>query len=645
MCNLHKNAMLFILTLFISTISFSQTTNDSIFVEEANALLKAKMTEFSKFDEKLKKYEVDSLKLQYIINLYKENNYLHGESYVMNAMGVYCRNTSQYDKAVLYHKKALEKAKEASDKELHVNALNMLGVVYRRTEDIRTALDYHQEALALAETIEQRTVSVKKSIAISLNSMGNIYLALDQYDLAVQRFKKSMEIEKSVDNKLGLAINYHNIGYAKEATNDLEGALADYKESLRYNNEINSDLGRVICNYTIGRIYIKQKKYQKAVALLTTTLEMGKGLRDKFHLSGVYLNLGLVHVELNNYKLADKYLKEGLIISKQFNLRSAIAEAYEYLSKLAKKQKQFEKALEYQKQSYELNKEIRNDKNFKYVNDLIAQYDNEKYNLQIESLEKENENVKLTLKRNKSIWITSSIVLAFLAIMIYILYRQRLLNNEKKILTLEQDMLRSQMNPHFVFNSLNSIKQYIIANEQKNAVHYLNKFAKLIRKILDASRVKVVSLGDELETMDLYMSIENIRFSNGINFEIMVDNNINLDQIKIPSLVLQPFLENALWHGLSSKKGDKNIKLSVESTKKDFITISITDNGIGREAAQKIANDKFVKRKSIGIALTKSRLSNFVKDFKNNFSVYFVDLKDENENPSGTEVVLSIPLR
>lgn len=645
MYNLYKNAiLLLILTLLLTATSFSQTLDD-VFVKDANTLLKEKSTKYSKIHETLEKYKNDSLKLQQLVKLYKDNNYIHGESYALNTIGIYCRNTSQYDKALNYHKAALKKAKAANNKELQVKALNMLGVVYRRTDDIRTALDYHQQALALAETIENKETSVRKSIAVSLNSMGNIYLVLEQYDLAVQRFEKSMEIEKSVGNKLGLAINYHNIGYAKEATEDIDGALADYKESLRYNNEINSGLGRVICNNSIGRVYIKQKKYQEAIAIIAATLESAKGLRDTFHLCGLYVNLGWAYLELKNYTLAEKYLNEGLAIAKESNLKSARAESYSYLAKIAEHRKQFKKALAYQKQSYELSAEITNEKNFKYVNDLIVKYDRDKYNLQIENLEKENENVKLTLRRNKNIWITSSIVLAFLAIMIYILYRQRLLNNEKKILTLEQDMLRSQMNPHFVFNSLNSIKQYIISNEQKNAVHYLNKFAKLIRKILDASRVKEVPLGDELETMDLYMSIENIRFSNEINFEILVDNNIDLDQIKIPSLVLQPFLENALWHGLSSKKGEKNIKLSVAKPKEDFITISIEDNGIGREAAQKIADKKIVKRKSIGIALTKNRLANFVKDFKNTFSVYFVDLKDENENPSGTEVILSIPLR
>ncbi|WP_298520690.1 tetratricopeptide repeat protein [uncultured Kordia sp.] len=643
MCQLPKNVLL-ILSLFLSTLSFSQTVDNTL-VKEANALLQEKVKEYGEIDGKLRAYKKDSLKLQYILDLYKEKKYLEGESYTLNAIGEYCRNTSQYDKAILFHDKALTKAQEAENKQLHVRSLNMLGVVYRRLEDIRKALDYHQEALVLAESIEERTKVVKKSIAVSLNSMGNIYLALEQYDLAIQRFQKSMKIEKSVDNKLGLAINYHNIGYAKEATGDLEGALVDYRESLRYNNEIDSDLGRLICNSTIGRIYIQQEKYQEAVKIITKALKIGEGLRDNFHLSGVYLNLGWVYLELKNYKLAEKFLNEGLELSKEFNLKSAVAEAYMHLSTLSQRQGEFEEALSYREQSYELNEKIRNDQNFRYVNDLIVKNDQERYSQKIENLEKENATVKETLQRNKNIWVTSSVVLAFLAIMIYILYRQRLLNNEKKILTLEQDMLRSQMNPHFVFNSLNSIKQYIISNEQKNAVHYLNKFAKLIRKILDASRVKVVSLSDELETMDLYMSIENIRFSNEINFEVLVDESINLEQIKIPSLVLQPFLENALWHGLSSKKGEKNIKLSVSKTQGDFVTIAIEDNGIGREAAQKIAANKIVKRKSIGITLTKNRLTNFVKGFKNSFTIHFMDLKDQYENPRGTEVVLNIPLR
>ena len=166
--------------------------------------------------------------------------------------------------------------------------------------------------------------------------------------------------------------------------------------------------------------------------------------------------------------------------------------------------------------------------------------------------------------------------------------------HNKKIATLELQYnnqinelklasLHNQMNPHFIFNALNSIKHYIINNESKNATHYLNKFSKLIRKILEASASKEISLQEELETMDLYMTIENIRFSNAIEFSINVDEHLNLKSVKVPPLVLQPFLENSIWHGLSSKKNNKNILLSIERISADYIQIFIEDNGIGRE--------------------------------------------------------------
>ncbi|MCB0446110.1 MAG: histidine kinase, partial [Gelidibacter sp.] len=201
------------------------------------------------------------------------------------------------------------------------------------------------------------------------------------------------------------------------------------------------------------------------------------------------------------------------------------------------------------------------------------------------------------------------------------------------------------MNPHFIFNSLNSIKLYIINNEKENAVYYLNKFSKLIRKILIASTEKEMSLEEELETMQLYMNIENIRFSNEIDFTINVDKIINTASIKVPSLILQPFLENALWHGLSSKKEDKKIVLSVSKTSEDFVTISITDNGIGRKESERINKNKILKRKSVGIDITKARLSNFSKRYTSDYKLIIEDLYDDNGSPIGTKVIVNIPTR
>jgi sensor histidine kinase YesM len=204
---------------------------------------------------------------------------------------------------------------------------------------------------------------------------------------------------------------------------------------------------------------------------------------------------------------------------------------------------------------------------------------------------------------------------------------------------------KSQMNPHFIFNALNSIKHYIINSDQKNAVHYLNKFSKLIRKILELSYAKEISLEEELAIIELYVNIENIRFSNEIIFQIQVDETIDLKNTHLPPLILQPFLENALWHGLSSKKDNKKITVDIHKTESNTLIISIEDNGIGREAAGKIKAEKVINRKSIGIELTKERLQNFVANTNGNFKLTFKDLVDKNDNALGTKVVLEIAIK
>ena len=200
------------------------------------------------------------------------------------------------------------------------------------------------------------------------------------------------------------------------------------------------------------------------------------------------------------------------------------------------------------------------------------------------------------------------------------------------------------MNPHFIFNALNSIKLYIINNERKQATFYLNKFSKLMRKILEASSIKETSLKEELETMDLYVSIENIRFSNEINYQVNVAETVILENIKIPPLILQPFLENAIWHGLSSKKTNKNIRVFIHYLNTNYIQIIIEDNGIGRKASTKIKSEKIINRKSVGINLSNERLGKFVTNYKNNYAIIYTDLEDDNKVSLGTKVILNIPL-
>ena len=214
---------------------------------------------------------------------------------------------------------------------------------------------------------------------------------------------------------------------------------------------------------------------------------------------------------------------------------------------------------------------------------------------------------------------------------------------ERELAELKVNFLRSQMNPHFIFNSLNSIKLYIINNEKENAVYYLNKFSKFIRKVLDATREKVSTLAEEIETIQLYVNIENIRFDNQIDFKVKIEEGLDMQGIKVPSLILQSFVENAIWHGLSLV-GQKQLSILVEKESEKEITIAIEDNGIGMKRSKEINQQKFHQRRSVGLQITKERLQIFYKDYEGKYSLSYADLNPEKEN-TGTRVELRIPLR
>ncbi|WP_108245469.1 tetratricopeptide repeat-containing sensor histidine kinase [Muricauda brasiliensis] len=631
----------FLLFSFLSSLHAQNLTDE--FIEKTEILVKLKPKTYEALDEELYSEKRDTTLLRYFTNFSKENDYLEGQSYALNQLGMKYRNFSEYEKAVALHEQALAASERANNIDFKVLSLNMLGVVYRRTDGIKTALDYHQKALELAEQIENPSNHIKRSINVALNGIGNLYQTLEQYDLAILQFRRALKLEEELGNKLGLAINHQNIGHCLEEKGDLEEALENYRKSLAYNEEIDSEVGRVICKNSLAQIYLKQNMPYLALVLLEPLHSESEKIGD-FSVTGlVYINTGWAHTKLGNYDEAETFIQKGLTMAQNRNMPSNILYAYEKMSDLENAKGDFKKAYESYKKASEYEKEISSATNLRYMNDIIVRYENDKKNSQIAVLAKENEIVRLRLKKNQTTLLVSALIVGLISSILYILYRQYQSKNEKRVLTLEQQMLRSQMNPHFLFNSLNSIKLYIINNEQKNAVHYLNKFSKLVRKILEASSQKEIPLSEELGTMELYMNIENIRFSNEIDFKIEVEKNINIDNIKIPSLTLQPFLENSLWHGLSPKEGEKKIKINVKHKDRGHVTIEIVDNGVGRTMAELNKENRVLKRKSLGIRITKERLANFAKDYQNKFDVDILDLFDENGDPIGTKVVLDIP--
>ncbi|MEM9362693.1 MAG: tetratricopeptide repeat protein [Bacteroidota bacterium] len=613
------------------------------FKNRVEKIISTKPKTYLALNNELKANRGDTILMRYFSNKCTETNYPEGKAYALNQLGARYRNTSQFKRAVDIHQKALEVSEEINNTEFKVLSLNMLGVVYRRTDAIKTGLDHHQQALALAEAVQYPSHHIKRHINISLNSIGHLYKSLDQYDLALTQFKRALKLEGELGNKLGLAINHQNIGDCLELKGDLEGALENYRKSLAYNEDIDSDYGRTICKNSLAQIYLKQNMPHAALVLLEPLHETSKTIGDYFITSAVFINTGWAHTVLGNYKKAEAFINEGIAMAQNHNMPSNVLYGYEKLSDFQLAKGNFQKAYEYYKLADKYEDDITSDTNLRYMTDIIVRYEAEKKTNEISVLAKENEIVRLRLRKNQTTLLVSSLIVGLISSILYILYRQYQSKNEKRVLSLEQNILRSQMNPHFLFNSLNSIKLYIINNEQKNAVHYLNKFSKLVRKILEASSVKETPLSEELETVELYMNIENIRFSNEIDFNITIDKDICPESIKIPSLTLQPFLENSLWHGLSPKEGKKKIDLNIKKKGDHHINIEIIDNGIGRTAAQTNKENRVLKRKSVGIRITKERLANFAKDYQNKFDVHIVDLFDDGGHPKGTKVILEIP--
>ena len=215
---------------------------------------------------------------------------------------------------------------------------------------------------------------------------------------------------------------------------------------------------------------------------------------------------------------------------------------------------------------------------------------------------------------------------------------------EKKIGDIELSALRAQMNPHFIFNSLNSIENYIIKNESIKAAEYINDFARLMRLILQNSRSQYIPLKDEIEALELYVQMESLRFDSKFEYKINIDPDLELSEVDIPPMMIQPFVENAIWHGLIPKAGPGKLEIDL-AQQNGSLRCVIQDNGIGRQKSQKI-NASMHKRgkKSMGMLITKNRIDVFNELYQTNATVDIHDLKDEEGNPAGTKVDLNIPI-
>ena len=222
-------------------------------------------------------------------------------------------------------------------------------------------------------------------------------------------------------------------------------------------------------------------------------------------------------------------------------------------------------------------------------------------------------------------------------------------NNEKsrikqQLAILEQNALQAQMNPHFIFNCLNSIQQFIMLNDKERANKYLTEFANLIRTTFDNSSKKNITVAEEVSYLDKYLDLEQLRYGDNFSYDINIDSSVERDFTEMPAMLLQPYVENCLRHGIRNKKEGKGIIVIRFTQKENALICSVKDNGVGRAAAAVLKSKEHIEYQSKGMQLTERRIQLLNTGLENNITVDIIDLKNEDDEPCGTKVIIEIPL-
>ena len=249
-------------------------------------------------------------------------------------------------------------------------------------------------------------------------------------------------------------------------------------------------------------------------------------------------------------------------------------------------------------------------------------------------------------------WFWPLLALLFIAMVVYIARKRIAAIKEKEkektqtnlqIAESEMKALRSQMNPHFIFNSLNSIHKYIWENKPEDASGYLTKFSKLMRMTLENSALKTISLANEIEALNLYIELEHRRSSNKFDYQLTINPAVNTDEIKVPPMIFQPYIENAVWHGLMQKEGNGNLFINFDM-ENDHLVCTIDDDGIGRARAAEIKRNKQSLHKSVAMTVTADRLKLIQSGTDKTATVEIIDKTDAAGKPAGTLVKIKLPL-
>ncbi|WP_299249374.1 tetratricopeptide repeat protein [uncultured Aquimarina sp.] len=479
---------------------------------------------------------------------------------------------------------------------------NNIGLVYNATGEFKKSEFYLLKALKISNKIHQPYHSLAP-----LCSLGNYKLGLKQYDEALNYFQKYSKVADSLNNKSHLRIALNNISYT----------------------------------------YYLKKNYDKSIFYAKKSLELiSKNVRELG--SDTYHTLGVNYLELGNYKLSEKYLLTSFEIAERYTIPYVMLKCKEDLSRLKQKTKDYKSALQYHKDYIKIKDSFFGSKIKKEIKALESNIIIEEKELAIQELSVEKKHNEDKFSNNIKIVIIVFTIITLVSILLFGFYFLRnktaFAENEKKLTESKMEVLRSQMNPHFIFNTISSIQNYILKSDKYNSYNYLTKFSESIRLIFENSGKSFIHFSKELALIREYINLEKIRFRNKIQYLENIDETVLNEDPKIAGMIIQPIIENAILHGLSNKKDPGYVKLYVSMDKR-YLSCVIEDNGIGRKASMEIKKYKSKNHLSITTINTNERIEILRKMGYSKSKIEYKDLYHNDNIPIGTRVTLVLPIK
>lgn len=562
----------------------------------------------------------------------------------LHNLGISYFNLSDYVTALDYHQQALNLFTRLNNRKAIAGSLNSIGVIYLTVANYPQALDVYYKALHVFEAMNDSL-----GMGNVFTNIGLVNYHLNNLDKALDYHSRALNLFRLMGSRYQQQLALGNIGNCYDEINDPAKALLYYKEALDITREMGLKSGMASTLSNMGAAYNKLGDYTNAIAYSQKSLDLYEQLGNKLGIAFALGQMGLAYRKApasffpanglsyaGRYRKSLDYYKRSLEAAQSIGALDAQGEAWEQLSDTYALQHDFPNALAAYKNYSLIKDSIINDEKKLEITRKEMQYGFDRQQVLLKAEQDKKQAIdaaeinRQRIIRNTAIAGGAILLLAGLSIFIFYKRKRDAEEHRKEaefkaqVADTEMKALRSQMNPHFIFNSLNSIGDYILKNNTRAADEYLAKFAKLMRMTLEHSEQKEVKLADDLKALELYIQLESLRLNNTFTYEITVDEQIDPETTLIPPMILQPFVENSIWHGISKKHGEGRILIQIRK-EGEMINCVVEDNGIGRG---KQPPESSLPRKSLGMKITRSRIDILNKMKNTHASVQLSDLSE-----------------